>query len=411
MRLIIKIFSLFLVLLTGLTTAVHAQINYTEFYFQTAAGISGLAGFQDETAIDAYDALFHDPGGLTTDTNGNVFVADTYNGAVRKLTANGTNWVVTTIATNFSYPYAVAVGPWGVLYVADTLNNAIRKLTPSPTNYTLTTVEGTFPVVTGIAVDAGTNIYADEDMAQIIVKISPAGAVTTLAGNANIAGSNDGMGTAAHFNYPNGIAVDAAENVYVADSGNHTIRKITSNGVVTTLAGYAGKAGFKDGTGTNAFFDSPQGVAVDALTNVYVADYINNTIRKISPAGVVTTLAGVPGVYGSSSGAGSVARFYFPEDVAVDGHGNIFVADQLNDTIREGFITPPFFISGSHSLAGNHLGYRLGGLSGQTVIVQSSADLVAWRPVATNVFQNSTSQFIDPAVIAGQKRFYRAYIP
>src|SRR5438552_11144250 len=121
--------------------------------------------------------------------------------------------------------------------------------------------------------------------------------------------------------------------MYVADTGNHTIRKITPGGVVSTLAGLAGNFGTADGTGSAARFHGPCGIGVDASGNLYVGDYYNHTIRKITPGGVVTTLAGLPGTSGSTDGMGSAARFYYPWGVTVDGSGNIYVADSYNHTI------------------------------------------------------------------------------
>src|SRR5213593_3736548 len=143
-------------------------------------------------------------------------------------------------------------------------------------------------------------------------------AFTNLAGLPGGLGSVDGTAGAARFNYPSGVAVDSAGNVYVADSGNSTIRKITPDGTVTTLAGSAGQSGSADGTGSAARFNNPRGVAVDSVGNVYVADTSNATIRKVTPAGAVTTLAGLAGSGGSADGTGSAARFLDPSGVAVD---------------------------------------------------------------------------------------------
>ena len=158
--------------------------------------------------------------------------------------------------------------------------------------------------------------------------------VTTLAGSTQ--GYGDGTGAAASFSGPVGVAVDGAGNVYVADAGNQRIRKVTAAGVVTTLAG-SGNAGFADGTGAAASFAVPLGVAVDAAANVYVADGANNRIRKVTPAGVVTTLAG-SGTGGFADGPGATASFQGPSGVAVDGNGNVYVADQTNQRIR--FVSP-----------------------------------------------------------------------
>src|SRR5207245_2370200 len=173
---------------------------------------------------------------------------------------------------------------------------------------------------------------------------------TTLAGAASI-GSADGTGSAARFYFPTGVATDSSANVYVADQYNHTIRKITPAGVVTTLAGLAGNPGRGDGTGSAARFNYPSGVATDSSGNVYVADPYNHTIRKITPAGVVTTLAGLAENPGSADGTGSAARFSAPWGVATDSSGNVYVADTFNYTIRK--ITPAGVVTTLAGLAGN----------------------------------------------------------
>jgi secreted PhoX family phosphatase len=137
--------------------------------------------------------------------------------------------------------------------------------------------------------------------------------VTTLAGSGT-SGYADGNGTSASFSFPSGVAVDGSGNVYVADSGNNRIRKITPSGIVTTLAG-SGTSGYADGNGTSASFNSPSGVAVDGSGNVYVADWGNNRIRKITPSGIVTTLAG-SGSFGSTDGPGNSARFHYPSSLS-----------------------------------------------------------------------------------------------
>ena len=162
--------------------------------------------------------------------------------------------------------------------------------------------------------------------------------MSTFAGQANIAGHLDGIGSAAQFFYPEGVAVDSAGNVYVADTGNNTIRKISLAGSVITLAGLAATTGSADGTASAARFFNPTGIAVDPAGNVYVVDSYNDTIRKVTPGAVVSTLAGVARNPGSVDGTGAAARFSNPYGIAVDPVGILYVADNRNHTIRK--ITP-----------------------------------------------------------------------
>ena len=188
-----------------------------------------------------------------------------------------------------------------------------------------------YPV--GIAADSAGNFYVADSSDDTIRKITPAGVVSTLAGSTGAVGTQDGPGASARFNQPGGLAVDSAGNVYVADTGNATIREITPAGVVTTLAGSAANRGNRDGIGSAAWFNSPSGVAVDGFGNLFVADAMNATIRKITPDSTVSTLAGAAGAPGDADGTGSAARFNYPSGIATDNR-QIYVADTYNATIR-----------------------------------------------------------------------------
>jgi streptogramin lyase len=213
----------------------------------------------------------------------------------------------------------------------------------------------------GVAIDNAGNVYVADYDNSTVRKITPAGVVSTLAGLAASFGSADGTGSAARFSGPTGIATDSAGDVYVADTGNCTIRKITPAGTVSTFAGTAGAIGSADGTGSAARFDIPIGIATDSAGNVYVADQGNSTIRKITPNGMVSTLAGAAGVVGSADGVASSARFNYPRGIAIDSTNNLYVADTSNSTIRK--ITPAGLVTTVVGIRGQ-TGFAPGALPG-----------------------------------------------
>jgi sugar lactone lactonase YvrE len=325
----------------------------------TLAGTVGTPGTTDATGTAA---RFHFPSGVAVTSTGVIYVADTDNDTIRAIAPGA---IVTTVAgqagqtsttdgqgaeARFDDPFAAAVDPGGVVYVADSAAHVIRRITldgavttyaGSPGSYG--SADGTgaaarFYSPFGVAVDSAGNVYVSDSFNHTVRKITAGGVVTTLAGSAQSGGKTDGAGTAARFDQPFGIAVDANGNVYVSDATANTIRKITSAGVVSTLAGLAGTPGSADGTGTSARFAVPYAVAVDTTGTIFVVDHGNHTIRQVTANGVVTTLAGTAGSAGSADGTGAAARFRYPSGVTVDREGNVFVADTDNHLIRQ--ITP-----------------------------------------------------------------------
>ncbi|MGC4040843.1 MAG: T9SS type A sorting domain-containing protein [Flavobacterium sp.] len=279
-----------------------------------------------------------------TNSGGNV-VAQTLvstfagSGNPGSLNANGT-------AATFNLPTTVAVDSFGNVYVVDRSNHKIRKITTGGTVSTFAgsgvsgSADGTgeaasFRFPDGAAFDSHDNLFISDQSNHKIRKITPDGTVTTVAGTGSI-GSADGIGTAASFYYPAGMAVDANDNLLIADYGNNKIRKITPDGTVSTFAG-TGVAGAGEGSSATAQFNGATGVCVDSFGNVFVADYYNNKIRKIDTLGNVSTFAGT-GTAGTNDGDAATASFHSPAIVAVDAGNNLFVTDEENNKIRK--ITP-----------------------------------------------------------------------
>lgn len=250
----------------------------------------------------------------------------------------------TGTSASFNSPTSTYVDPTtGNIFVADYANNLIRKITPSQVVTTFagsgaqgsTDATGTaasFFNPYGVCVDASGNVFVTDQDNHTIRKITPAGVVTTLAGQVGVSGGADGTGTGATFNTPRGICIDPTGNLYVTDYLGHKIRKVTQAGVVTTLAG-SGSSGALDGTGAAATFNRPSGICISPSGDFYVADRSNNKIRKITPTGIVTTYAG-SGAVGSANGTGTAATFNLPFGVVCDAAGVLFVADFNNSRIR-----------------------------------------------------------------------------
>lgn len=332
------------------------SIPNTPGLVSTLAGLAGQTGTTDGTGAGA---RFTSPYGITSDSLGNIYVSDNSVHTIRKITPQG---VVVTFAglagqfgtTNgtgsaarFNMPLGLATDSANNIYATDRNNNTIRKITPEGAVTTFVgsaiqsgSTDGTgynalFYVPSGITSSPNGDLYVTDTYNHTIRKITLERVVTTFAGSVGVIGSTNGTGTNSSFNFPVGITTDPAGNLYICDSENHLIRKITSTGVVSTFAGSNGNAGSTDGTGTNAKFFKPLGITSDSSGNLYVVDSGNSIIRKITPQGVVTTLAGVAKVNGSTDGVGNAARFKFPLGITNHPSGDLYVADLENYTIRK----------------------------------------------------------------------------
>ncbi len=278
---------------------------------------------------------------------------------VTSLAGSGSQGTVnaTGPAASFNAPSGTCSDPSGNIYVADRGNHTIRMVTPGGVVTTIAgqaavagTVDATgtaasFNMPFGVCRDASGNLFVTDEQNHTIRKITPAGVVTTFAGQVGVTGSTDATGTAASFNFPRGICIDGSGNLYVADFFNHKIRKITPAGVVTTFAG-TGSSGNVNATGTAASFNRPSGVCIDFAGDLYVADQLNHRIRKITPAAVVTTLAG--STSGFVDATGTAARFNLPYGVCADASNTIYVCDFNNQRVRK--ITPAGVVT---TFAGN----------------------------------------------------------
>jgi hypothetical protein len=318
-----------------------------KFMVSTVAG-DGVDGFVNGAALSA---RFDAPVDVAISGDGSIYVADYNNHRIRKISAgqvstfagSGTYGIVNGNgqSAQFKDPYRVATDGGGNIYMLDQVDPRIRKISSAAdvTTYAGTDLAGfqngaalqaQFQVnAEGIAADAQGNVYMGDTFNERIRKISTAGQVSTHAGNGT-EGSTDGDLATAQFRFPDGVAIDGQGNIYVADGGNLCIRKVTPAGVVSRFAGN-GTRGTADGNATDAQFYAPIDIVADSHGNLFVID--DNRIRKITPQGVVSTIAGSTAGY--ADGEGSTAKFKSPLGLGIDAQDNIYVADANNNRIRK----------------------------------------------------------------------------
>jgi streptogramin lyase len=389
-------------LIIALAVKAGMQFVHAQDSVRTLAGLPETPGSLDGTNTTA---RFNDPAGLAIAADGTVFVADNQNHAIRRV---GTNGVVTTLAglpgtpgsadgtgstARFDSPTGIAFGPDGALYVSDTGNHTVRRITL-------------------------------------------AGVVTTHAGSAGNADFADGPATTARFNQPLGLAVAPDGTVFVADSGNHlirviatngtvsvlagnpetfgsadgtgtnfTIRRVTADGVVTTIAGAAGQDGSADGPAASARFGKPAELALAPNGTLYIADAAHHTIRRLTPDGRVSTIAGLVGADGAVDGANGLARFFNPYGLAIAARGHLVVADTYNQTVRE--LLAPFTIGVAPSGSARVISWEA--VIGRSYQVQFKDGLAAaWQNLGSPATAATlTAAQTDSSPSTGAPRFYR----
>jgi len=389
----------------------------------TLAGRALVSGLADG---DRRNALFSDPASIAADHEGNVYVADSANHVIRKITTIG---MVSTFAGTqgdqgfqdgpspiFNFPCGLAISPNGDLFVADTGNHIIRKITASGVASTVAGAAGQsgaldgaaslarFDSPLGIVVATNGTIYVADTGNHTIRAISSAGGVTTLAGSAGDWGTSDGLGAVARFNGPLGLALDSNGNLFVSDSNNHTIRKIAPDHTVTTWAGAPLIDGFVNGDRAAARFSKPAELRFDSQDNLYVADSFNHAIRKISAEGKVTTVTGFSGQSGAADGINGQPQFYNPYSLAFLPDGSLAVADAYNQTIRQAI--PPIELKMNNILDGSIFSWN--SIIGNLYQMQLAApDFRSWIDVGSPTIANTTVSASNEAPPTNGVRFYR----
>ena len=362
----------------------------TKQIISTIAG-TGTAGFSGDGSA-ASKAQMNFPTGIAIDGSGNLYIADFLNLRVRKIDSSGNiNSVAGNGVLSFSgdggpalnaqlnAPQGLAVDSAGNLYISDTNNNVVRKVAR---NGTITTFAGSLNAPRGLAVDSADNVYIADSLNAKVLKVTPGGTVTTVAGSGTPGFGGDGAAaSSAQLNLPTGVAVDTAGNLYIADFGNNRIRKVAA-GTITTVAGN-GNSGYggDGGQAVNATLFTPQGVAVDAAGNLYIADTGNWVVRLVTIGGVITTIAGTNSAgFSGDGGPAPRAQLSSPNAIALDALGNIYVADG-NNRVRQ-IVYPNGIIN---TIAGNGTqGYS--GDGGVAVNAQLNAPLAAAMDSSGNLY-------------------------
>jgi hypothetical protein len=388
---------------------------------QTFAG-SGFSGILDGQGTLT---MFNGPLAIAADTSSNLFVFDYYNDSIRKITPDG---AVSTFAgggqgsypgygTNVAFPNSAAVtltiDHSNALYFVQYPTGTAMFRVGSDGYVTRIPLSGLAggQVRDGICVDSGNNVYIADNNGNKIYRYRTNGVLEVFAGSGN-PGSLDGNGIFTSFASPSALASDSADNIYIWDSGNNLIRRINQHKDVVTIAGHQGNSS-SDGVGTNASFYGISAMCADGAGNIYLASYSvtgGSSIRKMTAATNVTTLAGSFTQHGYTNGVGSLARFDFGDEGICISQGTIFVADFSNERIRQITFNPqPQVVSGANLSIETFAGLTITGVVGRSYQIQASPDLNSWSTRATILLNSSPYIWIDQNPVSGNK-FYRALL-
>lgn len=364
------------------------------------------SGFYGHVDGQGFFTMFHDPSQVVADSTGNLFVLDKANNVIRKITPDA------TVSTYFHLPgqtyTAMTIDRANALWIL--AQNSLVRITPDRTSSVVPlTVSGYSPYSAGLCVDSGNNLYISDSYGNRIYRFSTNGVLEVFAGSGN-PGAVDGNWIFSSFLSPGVLAIDAADTIYVWDSGNRLIRAVNQNRDVFTVAGR--KPGYyysvdEDGTGTNASFAAIHAMRMDGAGNLLLA--CGTSVRKMTPAAQVVTIAGVFNEAAYANGPGADARFKNTSGICVI-EGHIYVTDSIDHRVRKITMNPSDQPVTESSLALNtYAGINISGMVGRAYRIESSTDTIVWSNEATLLLKASPHLWIDPACV-GQKKFYRAVL-
>lgn len=421
-------------LVPGGVTAVALCLWLTSIPAPAQDRVSTIAGraLERDTAAGAFaDTRFNDPAGLAIDAAGTAYVADHGSHVIHRLSPDGTSEIWAgginvagfangdRLNARFTHPTGLALAPDGALLVADAGNHCLRRIAPDGTVTTLAGVPGTegsddgpaaeatFRSPGGLAVNGDGEWFIADTGNHTIRRLDPAtGQISTFAGLAETWGAIDGIGTGARFNGPVSLAFAADGSLVVGDANNQTLRRVSVDAEVTTLAGRAGEAGCGD-VADDRLLCQPAGVVVSPGGNILVADSLSHTIRRVRADATLEVIAGSRGVRGATDGLNRDGTFFNPYALAFDSRGMLWVTDSYNQLLREVLVPTQIKFQNGDAPA-----LTWSSVIGETYRIEVATTLSpeSWAEVGRVVAESLHSSFTPPTPIAGEDAFYRVWI-